>query len=69
MGISGLRMRKDLGLLQVTKLDPQGPAKKSGMVHENDCILRVAGTNVKGMEEQAVMMLLRSVLLLVVGAF
>ena len=52
-------MRDDLNLLVITKLDPNGAAKRSGMVQENDCLLRVGGVDTKGMSAEQVMPLLK----------
>jgi C-terminal processing protease CtpA/Prc len=52
-------MRDDLNLLVITKLDPNGAAKRSGMVQENDCLLRVGGVDAKGMSAEQVMPLLK----------
>jgi len=59
VGISGILLREDLGLFQITSLDPAGPARKSGMVQENDCLVKVAGKDLKGMGAEDVKLLLR----------
>ena len=51
-------MRKDTNTLQVIGLVPDGPAKKSGMVQENDAVLKVAGQDVAGMSGEVVSQLL-----------
>jgi len=53
-----MRLRKDTNTLQVIGLVPEGPAKKSGMVQENDAVLKVAGQDVAGMSGEVVSQLL-----------
>merc|ERR1719478_161408 len=43
-----LLMRKDTKVYQIIGLVPGGPAKVSGMVQENDVLLKVGGKDVTG---------------------
>ena len=47
-----LRLRKDTGTLQVIGLAPNGPAKQSGLLQENDVLLKIAGQVVGGMSAE-----------------
>ena len=57
-----LRLRKDTGTLQVIGLAPNGPAKQSGLLQENDVLLKIAGQVVGGMSAELAAPLLEGTL-------